>query len=85
MRGVAAGSGAPERESEFTGLKGHLLKYTGCAYALVIVSRLIEVLSMRAGSGVLAGVATAVLVAAFIAYPVGIAVERACRMALGGR
>lgn len=60
-----------ERESEFTGLKGELLRYTGCAYALVIASQFIEALAMRGGaaSGVLYRCSAAVFVFAFVAYP----------------
>lgn len=61
-----------ERESEFTGLKGTLLRYAGCTYGLVIASQLIEALSFRAGdmANVFAGVSTAVFAFSFVAYPV---------------
>lgn len=38
-----------ERESEFTGLKGQLLRYAGCTYVTVIVSRFIDGLAPQAG------------------------------------
>ena len=38
-----------ERESEFTGLKGQLLRYAGCTYVTAIVSRFIDGLAPQAG------------------------------------
>lgn len=51
-----------ERESEFTGLKGQLLRYAGCTYVTVIVSRFIDGLAPQAGalSGALDNLAAAV-------------------------
>lgn len=60
-----------ERDSEFTGLKGELLRYAGCAYALVIASQFIEALAMKAGAaaGALDMLSAAVFIFAFAAYP----------------
>ena len=71
----------PERESEFTGLKGTLLKYTGCTYALVIASQFIEALALSVGdaTGALFAASRVVFVAAFVAYPAGVCIARAMR------
>lgn len=71
----------PERESEFTGLKGALLKYTGCTYALVIASQFIEALALSVGdaTGALFVASRVVFAVAFVAYPAGACVARAMR------
>ena len=68
-----------ERESEFTGLKGTLLRYAGCTYALVIASQLIEALALSRGdaTGVLYAASRVILAASFVAYPVGAGILRA--------
>lgn len=68
---VAFGERRQERESEFTGLKGKLLRYGGSVYALVIASQFIEALAQRGGiaSGLLHGCSAVVFVFAFVAYP----------------
>ena len=37
--------GVPERESEFTGTKGFILKYAGTAYALILLSQFCQALA----------------------------------------
>ena len=71
----------PERESEFTGLKGTLLKYTGCTYALVIAGQFIEALALSVGdaTGALFVASRVVFAVAFVAYPAGACVVRAMR------
>ena len=70
-----------ERESEFAGLKGALLKYTGCTYALVIASQFIEALALSVGdaTGALFVASRVVFAVAFVAYPAGACVARAMR------
>ena len=62
-----------ERESEFTGLKGQVLRYVGTAYALVIVSQFIEALAVKGGdaAGFMYAMSAVVFVFAFVAYPLG--------------
>lgn len=69
---VGARGSVPERESEFTGLKGFVLRYVGSAWALLIASRLVEALAEgRPGAaGVLGALSTALGCLAFLAYPV---------------
>ena len=72
-----------ERESEFTGLKGQLLRYAGCCtYVAVIVSRFIDGLAPQAGalSGALDNLAAAVFGAAFLVYPALLGVREMARI-----
>ena len=68
-----------ERESEFTGLKGTLLRYAGCTYTLVIASQLIEALALSFGdaTGFLYAASRVVFAVAFVAYPIGTGISRA--------
>lgn len=76
-----------ERESEFTGLKGQLLRYAGCTYVAVIVSRFIDGLAPQAGalSGALDNLAAAVFGAAFLVYPALLGVREMARIVREGR
>ena len=60
-----------ERESEFTGRKGHVLKYVGCAYACIVASQFVEALGQKftAAAGPLDLAAAAIFAFAFVAYP----------------
>ena len=60
-----------ERESEFTGLKGWLLRYLGSAWALVIASQLVKALALAqpAAADPLWMISEALFIAAPAAFP----------------
>ena len=63
-----------EVESEFTGLKGMLLRYAGCTYALVLVSQFAEALAAASWcpavlTGALSDASAILFPLAFVAYP----------------
>lgn len=71
-----------ERESEFTGLKGTLLRYAGCTYMVVLLGQLVEMLSQawwcpEALAPVLAAASAAMFPLAFAVYPVVVGIRRA--------
>lgn len=72
-----------ERESEFTGVKGQLLRYAGWTYAGVIASRFVDGLAAQAGvwSGTLDNLAAAIFGAAFLIYPAILGVREMARIA----
>lgn len=60
------------RESEFTGLKGLILRYTGATYALILLSLFIKALTFGIGAAVagpLNVLSAIVMIAAFITFP----------------
>ncbi len=60
------------RESEFTGLKGLILRYTGTTYALILLSLFIKALTFGVGApvaGPLNVLSLVVLIAAFVTFP----------------
>lgn len=67
-----------KRESEFTGLKGTLLRYGGATFVLQIAIQLIKALMLVLGftSAQLDAPFLAVSAAAFLAYPVAAARSR---------
>lgn len=64
---------AVERESEFTGVKGQLLRYLGSWYVLVIAGLFLAALAMGALSSaafVLRPLSVVLIVAGVVAFPV---------------
>ena len=67
-----------ERESEFTGLKGTVLRYTGSVYALVLLSLFLKALTINPAlpDDILNAGALISLIAAFVAYPIAKRAQR---------
>lgn len=63
-----------EHESEFTGLKGKVLKYVGSTYAMIILSQFLKAFAMNGGaaSSFLYGLSIFTFIFAFVSYPAGV-------------
>ena len=75
------GSERPEVESEFTGIKGALLRYAGCTYVLVLASQFLDALAHArvcpaSAADVLMDASAVLFPVAFIAYPLFLGVRR---------
>ena len=82
------GSERPEVESEFTGIKGALLRYAGCTYVLVLASQFLDALAHAwwcpaPAVDVLMGASAMLFPVAFVAYPLVVAAGRLLRGAAG--
>ncbi len=61
-----------QHESEFTGIKGLILRYTGTTYALILLSLFIKALTFGIGAplaGPLNVASAVVMIAAFVTFP----------------
>ncbi len=73
MRGIVGNT-----DSEFTGVKGRVLRYVGTVYALLIASQFVRAFAVKDAvlGGALDALAATIALLGLVAYPVGSALMK---------